>query len=343
MVKNKQMELRKKHPQPQPEQVSDSAFERRMISEPVQYRAGEGDGMGEVFGYALKWDVEYDMNGFTEKIARGALDKSDMSDVRILQDHVSHLILGRTKAGTATVGTDEIGMWYRCTLPNSPNGQNMREALIRGDVDQSSWGFQIRRDQTGRRTGDKWELRDGREYRTIFDISIVFDASPVTFPANPDTSAAKRSRDEYFAAHAEKRDDGEMEGEDMPEVTQVIPDSWEIAWMVDTLAWATSNGNSMISSLNYYGRCYDEWAQEGSPEYQAFIGLSEQCKAAKSAIVTLIDAHIDALKILNASENRSEESNTQTHNSLNPLLLQRELQLKEAEIRVNNLRHEICN
>ena len=99
-----------------------------------------------------------------------------------------------------------------------------------------------------------------------------------------------------------------MEGEDMPEVTQVIPDSWEIAWMVDTLAWATSNGNSMISSLNYYGRCYDEWAQEGSPEYQAFIGLSEQCKAAKSAIVMFIDAHIDALKILNASENRSEES-----------------------------------
>ena len=83
MVKNKQMELRKKHPQPQPEQVSDSAFERRMISEPVQYRAGEGDGMGEVFGHALKWDVEYDMNGLLKRLP-GALDKSDMSDVRIL-------------------------------------------------------------------------------------------------------------------------------------------------------------------------------------------------------------------------------------------------------------------
>ena len=336
------MGLRKIY-QPQPETANDSAFERRMISEPVQYRAVEGDGMGEVFGYALKWEVEYDMGGFTEKIARGALDKADMTDVRILQDHLSHLILGRTKAGTATVGTDEIGMWYRCTLPNSPNGQNMREALMRGDVDQSSWGFQIRRDATGRRTGDKWEIREGKEYRTIFDISIVFDASPVTFPANPDTSAAKRSRDEYFAVHDEKRDGGEVEDGGMPEVTQVIPDSWEIGWMIDTLAWATTAGNGMISKLNYHSSCYSEWAQEGSPEYQAFIGLVEQCKAAKAAIVTLIDAHIDALKILNASENRSEESNTQTHNSLDPVLLQRELQLKEAEIRANNLRYEICN
>lgn len=38
-------------------------------------------------------------------------------------------------------------------------------------------------------------MRNGKEHRILTDVETVFDASPVTFPANPDTTVAKRSFD----------------------------------------------------------------------------------------------------------------------------------------------------
>lgn len=173
--------------QTQPPQI-----ERRYITEKAEVRK-RPDGKPEVFGYALKWGVRYDMGWFTESIDRGALTNADLSDVRILFNHDPNLILGRTKAGTAEVGIDEVGMWYKAVLPDSPNGHNVREALERGDIDQSSWAFYMRVSQDG--NGDRWERINGKDHRTILDVREVVDASPVTYPANPDTSAAKRSRD----------------------------------------------------------------------------------------------------------------------------------------------------
>lgn len=313
------MEHRK---QARPPKKSDQKlnYERSFIPGQVEYRAAEdGEGMGEVFGYALKWGVEYDMGWYREKIDRNALSNADMSDVRILDNHESHLVLGRTKSGTASVGTDEVGMWYRASLPDSPNGQNMKESLKRGDIDASSWGFRIRTDETGRRIGDKWEKRDGIEIRTITDISVVFDASPVTFPANPDTSAAKRSRDMAFS---EKRDGGEDMGEGAPmgesgAMLEAGPaDTWEIGWMMDSVAWATVTGNSTVRALNNCIDNYGYYAKMENTEASIFQTLVDSCAAAKAATVAMIDAHIDALKALNAAENRGkseekEETNTQ--------------------------------
>ena len=181
-------------------------IERRFSIEGAEVRT-TADGKPELFGYALKWGVSYDLGWFTEEIDRSALSDADMSDVRILFNHDPSLILGRTAAGTATVGSDDTGLWYRATLPSSPTGENVRVALERGDVTQSSWGFYIRQDGTGRRTGDKWEMRNGKEHRVITDVSKVVDASPVTYPANPDTSAAKRSLDAAKTPTTEARPD----------------------------------------------------------------------------------------------------------------------------------------
>lgn len=314
------MEHRKLNQQPKAPKDQDldtgSTYERCFIPGHVEYRASENpDEMGEVFGYALKWGVEYDMGWFREKIDRNALANADMSDVRILDNHQNNLVLGRTKSGTATVGTDEIGMWYRAKLPNSPNGQNMRESLIRGDIDASSWGFRVRLDDTGRRIGDKWEKRDGIEIRTITDVAVVMDASPVTFPANPDTSAAKRSRDMAF----EKRMEDDDMGEEVPaaSITEKGPaDQWEIGWMVDSVAWATVTGNSTVRSINNNIGTYEYYAKAENAEAAIFQQLVTSCEAAKSALVAMIDAHIDALKALNAAENREkpkeeQETNTQ--------------------------------
>jgi len=146
-------------------------------------------------GYALKFGVPYDMGFFTEEIAAGALDEADMSDVRILFNHDPNLILGRTSAGTARIAIDKTGLFYEAELPDSPNGENVRVALERGDITQSSWGFQLEYDYEN--PPAEWTRKDGKDYRTITKVKRVFDASPVTFPANPDTTAAQRSLDEY--------------------------------------------------------------------------------------------------------------------------------------------------
>lgn len=151
-------------------------------------------------GYALKFGSVYDMGWFTEEVDRRALDEADMSDVRVLLNHDPNQILGRTAAKTARVGVDNVGLWYEVELPDSPNGQNARVAIERGDITQSSWGFMLR--YTKDSNGDRWEKKDGKEHRILTDVKAVFDASPVTFPANPDTTVAKRnfeiqSKEEY--------------------------------------------------------------------------------------------------------------------------------------------------
>lgn len=171
--------------QPMPNEI-------RAFSEGVELRMDEA-GQPTVFGYALKWGKSYDMGYFTEEIQRGALTDADMADVRILFNHDPNLIIGRTKSGTATVGTDDTGMWYRASIPKSPIGQNLIEALKRGDIDQSSWSFQIARNEAGMSVGDEWRMKDGKDHRTITKVKRVFDASPVTYPANPDTTVAMRS------------------------------------------------------------------------------------------------------------------------------------------------------
>lgn len=338
------MEHRRLNPQHK-EAQQDLRYERSFIPGQVEYRAAEsGDGMGEVFGYALKWGVEYDMGWYVERIAKGALDKADMSDVRILDNHESHLVLGRTKSGTASIGTDETGLWYRASLPDSPNGQNMRESLKRGDIDASSWGFRIRTDETGKRVGDRWEKRDGREIRTITDIEIVFDASPVTFPANPDTSAAKRSLELAISDGGTKRmEDEETPGAAAPMLIADPADTWEIGWMMDSVAWATVTGNSTVRSINNCIENYGYYAKMGNAEADVFQKLTDSCVAAKSAMVAMIDAHIDALKELNAAENRSEKDTSpierreeeQKTNIYNPAVLEMEIDLLEAEFRAN--------
>lgn len=176
-------------------QQQNNSIEHRYAVSDFEIRASEG-APARLRGYALRFGSVYDMGWFTEEVGRGALDAANLSDVRILLNHDSNIILGRTTAGTASVGVDNVGMWYEVDLPDSPNGQNARVAIERGDISQSSWGFRLRADSTGRSIGSKWEMRDGKEHRVLVDVSEVLDASPVVFPANPDTSIARRSLEE---------------------------------------------------------------------------------------------------------------------------------------------------
>jgi len=160
-------------------------------------RASQNKTVETVRGYAALFNTKSgDLGGFIERIDPHAFDEVDLEDgVVALFNHDPSLILARSGGANATLrlGLDERGLWYEFTPPNSPNGQNLAEALRRGDITQSSFGFSISRDE-----GEEWdwvEDEEGREhaFRTIKKVARLYDVSPVTYPAYPDTSVASRS------------------------------------------------------------------------------------------------------------------------------------------------------
>lgn len=163
------------------------------------------DGKTTLRGYAARFGSVYDMGWFTEEVSRDAFKGADLSDVRVLLNHDSNQILGRTAAKTARVGVDEKGLWYEVDLPDSPNGQNVRIAVERGDIDQSSWGFSLKKDSWTRGDFEKGK----KDHRILEEVETVYDASPVTFPANPDTTVAKRSLDAILAEQNKKQQENQ--------------------------------------------------------------------------------------------------------------------------------------
>ena len=166
--------------------------ERRVAARRPEIRQDDGGG-STLVGYAAVFGKPSDELGwwdtFVETIERGAFDSAlarDDLDVRCLFNHDDNFVLGRTKSGTLSLEADETGLRYEAKLPET-GLEHVKEAVKRGDVDQSSFAFTIRKDQ--------WEhVKDGPDIRTIIDVDELFDVSPVTYPAYPDTTVALRSR-----------------------------------------------------------------------------------------------------------------------------------------------------
>jgi HK97 family phage prohead protease len=173
----------------QEQRGANTAVERRYAEHGGEVRARAESRAVE--GYAAMYGVRADLGWFTEEIAAGAFDEADTAEVVALFNHDPNYPLARNSAGTLQIELDAKGLLYRFDAPNSPMGENLLESLKRGDIKQSSFGFTVK--------DDKWEMRDGREHRTILKVGSLFDVSPVTFPAYPDTTVAKRSKENATA------------------------------------------------------------------------------------------------------------------------------------------------
>lgn len=160
--------------------------EKRVLTQPIELRAAE-DGTRTVRGYASVFDRDSEnLGGFIERIAPGAFDGTDMSDVRALFNHDDNKVLARTASGTLRLGVDERGLFYEFDLPNTSYARDLAELMDRGDVNQSSFGFTI---SAG---GDEWDWSEKPARRTITKIDRLFDVSVVTYPAYPDATVALR-------------------------------------------------------------------------------------------------------------------------------------------------------
>jgi hypothetical protein len=150
----------------------------------VELRAEEGDGQRSIVGYAAVFNsLSEDLGGFRERIAPGAFAGAADADVRALFNHDPNLVLGRSTAGTLTLGEDEVGLKIRITPPDTQYARDVMALIERGDVSQMSFGF--------RTVKDDWEQGDGGTIRTLQQVSL-YDVSPVTFPAYPATHVQMR-------------------------------------------------------------------------------------------------------------------------------------------------------
>jgi HK97 family phage prohead protease len=164
------------------------AIERRYLNAaadlPIEIRGTESGRV--VRGYAALYNVESQLLGwFVERIAPGAFDHADMSDVLALFNHDENRVLGRNTSGTLRIFLDERGLGYEIDLPDTATGNEVYELIKRGDIRQSSFGFSA--------DVDTWDNSGVTPIRTINRFSRLYDVSPVTTPAYLDTSVAQRS------------------------------------------------------------------------------------------------------------------------------------------------------
>lgn len=150
-----------------------------------------------IIGRPIVYNSATDIGGmFEEVIERGALDKTDLTDVRFLVNHdVSKIPLARsrknTENSTMQLIPDDDGLGIRVDLDieNNTEARNLYSAIQRGDITGMSFMFGLKEGD------DEWENLDSKyPKRHIKSISTVVEVSAVTFPAYSATSISARDK-----------------------------------------------------------------------------------------------------------------------------------------------------
>ncbi|MFC6644145.1 HK97 family phage prohead protease [Granulicella cerasi] len=173
--------------------------EIRSVTAELRVAASE-DGTRTLTGFIPYNTESVDLGGFTEVIAPGAFAEAlqPTSDVLALRDHDAKLLMGRTKSGTLIFTDATDGLRYQVKLPNTTAANDLAESIERGDLDGTSFGFST--------DEDKWINADGKVIRTLLKVNL-FEVSPCSFPAYPDSGIALRSAPVEIRSLIETHDD----------------------------------------------------------------------------------------------------------------------------------------
>lgn len=160
--------------------------ERRAFGLREMRVAQDDGGPPRIVGYAAVFNaLSENLGGFRERIAPGAFEKTlREGDIRSVWNHNPDYVLGRTKVDTLRLKEDEHGLAIEIFPPDTQWARDLMVTIGRGDVDQMSFSFSTIRDE--------WGTRDGQTERTLMEVKL-FEVSPVTFPAYPQTSVQVRS------------------------------------------------------------------------------------------------------------------------------------------------------
>lgn len=161
---------------------------RRMRTVSTEFQTREDGEALKIEGYFAVFNSVYEIGqGMSESVAPGAFSKTLSGDIRALTNHDTTLVLGRTKAHTLELREDSHGLWGSISInPKDADAMNLYERVKRGDVDQCSFGFDIRSEDTDIR-------EDGTIHWTIREVDL-YEVSACTFPAYEETSISARSQ-----------------------------------------------------------------------------------------------------------------------------------------------------
>ena len=143
-------------------------------------------------GRPIVFDTPTDMGWYTEIIDSGALDNTDLRDVRFLVNHNTDMIpLARSRNNNANSTMQMVvvaeGMDIRVDLDteNNSESRNLYSAVERGDITGRSFMLTV--------DNDTWTDQDSdHPTRRIHSIGKVYEVSAVTWPAYEATSISVR-------------------------------------------------------------------------------------------------------------------------------------------------------
>ncbi len=147
-----------------------------------------------ITGRPIVYDSMTDLGLFNEIIDRGALDSTDLTDVRFLVNHNTDMIpLARSRRNngnsTMKITTDNEGLsldFVKLDVENNSDARSLYSAIQRGDISGMSFMFYV--------DGEAWENLDSdHPTRHITSIGSVVEVSAVTFPAYESTEIYARS------------------------------------------------------------------------------------------------------------------------------------------------------
>lgn len=158
-----------------------------------EIRAEEDQERGSVLtGRPIVFGQRTNLGWYDEIIEPGALDVTDLKDVRFLVNHNTDMIpLARsrnnTENSTMQMSVDADGMAIRVNLDteNNADAKSLYSAVSRGDISGMSFMFTVDK--------DSWDDVDtDHPTRRVRSIRQVMEVSAVTFPAYSQTSIQAR-------------------------------------------------------------------------------------------------------------------------------------------------------
>lgn len=168
-----------------------------------EVRAEQNDNGAIITGRPIVYNSRTDLCLFDEIIDSGALDETDLTDVRFLVNHdISKIPLARSRRNngnsTMHLTPDMQGLsmdWVKLDVENNSEARALYSAVQRKDITGMSFMFSI--------DGERWEdLESDHPTRHITKIGSIVEISAVTFPAYDATSINARSKNALENARA---------------------------------------------------------------------------------------------------------------------------------------------
>lgn len=168
-------------------------LERRSYNFEVRAQTGEHGTI--ITGRPIVYNSKTNLGFYDEVIESGALDSTNLNDVRFLINHdTSRIPLARSRRNngksTMQFTVDPMGLnldWVMLDVENNSEARALYSAVGRGDISGMSFMFSV--------DDEEWEnLESDHPTRHIRKIGSVVEVSAVTFPAYESTEIQARSR-----------------------------------------------------------------------------------------------------------------------------------------------------